>query len=563
MKSLRTAQILMVITILLIAAVQAYWLTKLYANEKADLRRETDVTFRETVYKLQVAMFKKDTLVLKMFDDVSDDNLFRLQGITAVRRRKDSAAVRRSGKADTAQQALLRRPFSRRIIVAKDSIVGDSIRKMILRKDENGSPVVRVYYAGSKDSLPFIMGDSSFQKALVTVVKNVRSHNPAAQVSSDTAKPGKVKLSKPATITEAIMPGALADTSDKGLTSLFTKKTTAVDTLPDVQIDSAFKADLRKAGINLAFTISKSDHKDTTKAADKDALKTSEVSVGLFCPYYYRASFGSPAAYILQKIAPQISFTALLMAFTIISFVLLYRNMMAQKRLADIKNEFISNITHELKTPIATVNVAIEAMQNFNVLQNPERTKEYLGISAMELQRLSLLVDKVLKLSMFEKKEIELKKHSFDMQQLVMEVMASMKLQFEKSNADVTLDTEGEDFTINADRLHITSVIYNLLDNALKYSKSAPVVQIKLKEKGEKIMLEVEDNGMGIPAEYKGRIFEKFFRVPLNDTHNIKGYGLGLSYVSHIVQRHHGTIKVESEAGKGSRFIIELPKHTA
>ena len=131
--------------------------------------------------------------------------------------------------------------------------------------------------------------------------------------------------------------------------------------------------------------------------------------------------------------------------------------------MSDIKNDFISNITHELKTPIATVNVAIEALRNFGGIHNPERTKEYLDISASELQRLGLLVDKVLKISMFEKKEITLEKEKFDLVHLCRKVMDSMKLQFEQQNAVTILETSGENFIIEADKLHMTSVIYNLL----------------------------------------------------------------------------------------------------
>ncbi len=224
-----------------------------------------------------------------------------------------------------------------------------------------------------------------------------------------------------------------------------------------------------------------------------------------------------------------------------------------------MKNEFISNVTHELKTPIATVGVAIEALKNFNAIHDPERTREYLDISQNELQRLSLLVDKVLKLSMFEKKEMELKKEQFDCRQLVQEVMNSMRLQFEKYHARAHLHTEGENYIVEADKLHITSVIYNLLDNALKYSRENPVIDVFVRANSENIEISVRDNGIGIESAYKEKIFDKFFRVPTGDKHNIKGYGLGLSYVAEVIRRHHGNVRVESELGKGSTFTARFP----
>jgi two-component system phosphate regulon sensor histidine kinase PhoR len=227
--------------------------------------------------------------------------------------------------------------------------------------------------------------------------------------------------------------------------------------------------------------------------------------------------------------------------------------------LAAIKNDFINNITHELKTPIATVAVAIEALRNFNATNNPQRTKEYLDISQNELQRLSLLVDKVLKLSMFENKEIELKYELFDFKDVVKEVVSSMKLQIEKNHATVSIITEG-DTNLKADKLHLLSVVYNLLDNALKYGNGNTAIKIEVKEKGNDIDFSIADNGIGIATEYTDKIFEKFFRVPDGNKHNTKGYGLGLSYVAHVVQKHYGKVEVESQPGVGTRFIITLPK---
>jgi len=249
-----------------------------------------------------------------------------------------------------------------------------------------------------------------------------------------------------------------------------------------------------------------------------------------------------------------------LVGVTILSFLLLYRNWRQQQKLIILKNDFISNITHELKTPIATVSVAVEALKEFDALKDPVRTKEYLEISTHELQRLSLLVDKVLKLSLFEKQEIELRKDEFDLKVLVEDIMASMRLQFEKYHANIHFQTDEEKFFLRADKLHFTSVIYNLLDNALKYSKAAPKVMVHLQGEEEFVLLSVSDNGIGIPAGYLDKIFEKFFRVPTGDHHNVKGYGLGLSYVAYVVHRHGGEIGVKSTEGVGSHFTVKIPR---
>jgi two-component system, OmpR family, phosphate regulon sensor histidine kinase PhoR len=170
-----------------------------------------------------------------------------------------------------------------------------------------------------------------------------------------------------------------------------------------------------------------------------------------------------------------------------------------------------------------------------------------------------LLVDKVLKLSMFENRKIELKYELFDIEEVVKEVVTSLRLQLEKYNALITVNTEGN-LLINGDHMHLLSVVFNLLDNALKYSKANAAIQVDIKEEKENIVLKVTDNGIGIPQEYKAKVFEKFFRVPTGDTHNAKGHGLGLSYSAQVIRQHHGTIEVDSHEGLGSTFTITLPK---
>lgn len=290
-----------------------------------------------------------------------------------------------------------------------------------------------------------------------------------------------------------------------------------------------------------------------------DFEEDNSVSIGFSKPVTFRMDVGGTLGYIMRKMSPIILVSFLLISITVLSFVLLFRNLMRERKLTQLKSDFISNVTHELKTPIATVSVAIEAMKKFNVLQNPARTQEYLNISTNELQRLSLLVDNVLRLSMFEKKQIQFKKETFDLVQLINEVTESMKLQSEKQSAQVSIELSGTNFIIEADKRHIASVIYNLLDNALKYTTSRPAIQVEVLDESTYIELRVSDNGIGISQEYKSKVFDQFFRVPTGDHHNTKGHGLGLSYVRHIVQSHHGLIELKSELNKGSTFIIKLP----
>ena len=329
-------------------------------------------------------------------------------------------------------------------------------------------------------------------------------------------------------------------------------------TIPD--ISRRLSAALQKEEINIPFVINRIPIKPGQRVLQQNLESSNQVLIGFSRPLIFKLDLQQPGSYLFKKILSQIIVSLLLVALTTISFIVLFRNLIRQRKLTQLKNDFISNITHELKTPIATVSVAVEALKSFNALDDPKRTQEYLSISANELQRLSLLVDKVLKLSMFEKQEIELKNETFDLKQLIEEVVASMRLQFEKYHAIIKLDLPDAPIPLIADRLHITSVIYNLLDNALKYSTGNPIIRVGLKENTDELEFLVEDNGAGIPNEYKEKVFDKFFRVPTGDHHNVKGYGLGLSYVAYVVQRHHGRIAVQTVAGAGSIFTVTLPR---
>lgn len=273
----------------------------------------------------------------------------------------------------------------------------------------------------------------------------------------------------------------------------------------------------------------------------------------------YGASLSGIRPLLIKEITPQILFSAFVTLLTTAAFFLMYRSIRAQQKLMELKNDFISNITHELKTPVTTVSVALEALKNFRGLENPKLTEEYLDIAQSELNRLTILTDKILKTAIFENKGVSFQPEPVDLEKLITQILGSMKLLFEKQKAKVTFQKQGENFVVFGGSVHLTNVIYNLLDNALKYSPNEPTISVSLKNEDSKIEIVVKDEGIGIPAEFRKKVFEKFFRVPTGDVHNIKGYGLGLSYVDSVIRSHHGTIEVAGGDGPGSEFRIVLP----
>lgn len=276
----------------------------------------------------------------------------------------------------------------------------------------------------------------------------------------------------------------------------------------------------------------------------------------------YRLILYNPPAFILKRMWFEFLMGLLLFVVITATFYYILNNLKEQNRLVTIKNDLISNITHELRTPIFTVSAALEALESFNGLENPERTKEYLSISKNELNRLSILVEKVLKTSLFEQDALEINYEVFAITPLLHTISNSLQLQLEQENAHLEI-LSLDNMEVRADKIHLTNVVYNLIDNALKYKANrATKIRIEVLNTATQTQIIVSDNGIGIPAIYIDQVFNKFFRVPQGNQHNVKGYGLGLNYVSNIIKQHKGKVNVESEAGKGSQFTISLPKYS-
>lgn len=337
--------------------------------------------------------------------------------------------------------------------------------------------------------------------------------------------------------------------------------TVARDTISVDSLRQAYQTALAGAGISLDFQLTNAEEPPLPSDA---CIRTEPAFSGVLTQRFYTAEFPDYTGFLVKKMLPHILFSLLLFGVTAVAFGAIYKSLRQQQRLTALKNDFIGNISHELKTPITTVGVALEALSDFEVLKNPEQTREYLEISKLELERLTLLVDKVLRLSMFEEKQPRLQMEPLDLAALVRQVLNAMKLQAESVGAQIHFETENDGpFIANGDRLHLTSVVFNLVDNALKYRGKEPLmITVSLSSnslQNGRIWLAVQDNGIGIAPEYQPKVFDKFFRVPAGNVHNVKGHGLGLSYVADVVRQHGGSIRVESTAGKGSRFVVELP----
>ena len=259
----------------------------------------------------------------------------------------------------------------------------------------------------------------------------------------------------------------------------------------------------------------------------------------------------------VRFISPSIIFTIVLLVTFIITLVLVFR----QKRISEIKNDFINNMTHELKTPIASISLAAQMLNDNSVNKSPQMMSHLGGIINDESKRLRFLVERVLQMSMFDKKKTTFKKKLLDLNELVETISHSFTLRVEHTGGKIYTEIGAVDSTIYVDEVHFQNVINNLLDNAVKYRKPDTPLVLHLKTWNDKDRLycSIKDNGIGMKKEDQKKIFDKFYRVHTGNVHDVKGFGLGLAYVKQIVELHKGDIKVESDKDKGTTFTISLP----
>ena len=246
----------------------------------------------------------------------------------------------------------------------------------------------------------------------------------------------------------------------------------------------------------------------------------------------------------------------------VLAFTVTVRTLFTQKKLSEIKSDFINNMTHELKTPLATISLAIDALTNEKVIHDADKVRIYSAMIKEENKRMNKQVEKILQAARLEKEEIKLSLQRIDAHQVINKIADNLALQIQDKHGRIDLKLKATNPLVLADEVHFSNIIFNLLDNAMKYSDKAPIIEVQTLTHGNGMLsIMVKDNGIGMDKETQSRIFEKFYRAHTGNLHNVKGFGLGLSYVKALVEAQEGRIKVESTPGKGSTFTITLPPY--
>jgi two-component system phosphate regulon sensor histidine kinase PhoR len=276
-------------------------------------------------------------------------------------------------------------------------------------------------------------------------------------------------------------------------------------------------------------------------------------------PAYLLIHFPQKKQFVLGEMWLLMAISTVVVLIIILSFLFIVLALVKQKKLSNMKNDFINNMTHELKTPIATISLACEALEDKGVAKNQNMVDNYISIIDQENKRLAKLVENVLQTTVIEKGEFNLYYRDIDLHALIKEVIKNMQVQVQKKKGVITTKLEAMTEIIQGDKFHLVNVLSNLIDNAIKYSSEQLLIEIETRNYAEGIILSVRDNGIGMSKEIQKKIFDKFYRATSGNVHDVKGFGLGLSYVKAIIEMHGGKIELESAAGAGSKFEIYLP----
>ena len=336
--------------------------------------------------------------------------------------------------------------------------------------------------------------------------------------------------------------------------------------LTNNQINLIVAQELFDKGLNLEyeFAVYSNDLATSVHSEEYELLKNIEYSTSLFEDnrkgnFNLRLTFPNKKKFLLSEMLSMVILSITFTGVIILLFVFALYQLLRQRQISQIKTDFINNMTHEFKTPIATINLALDAIRNPKIMGDDVKVKRYLGMIGEENKRMHAQVENVLRISRLEKKQLDIKKEKFELHDLIEDAIPHIELMVEDRGGEITTNFEAKTSTVLVNESHFTNVIVNILDNAIKYSPDAPKINVFTETVRNSIVLKISDKGNGMSKSVQKKIFEKFYREHTGNVHNVKGHGLGLAYVKQIIDDHQGEIFVESEKGKGTTFIIKLP----
>lgn len=336
------------------------------------------------------------------------------------------------------------------------------------------------------------------------------------------------------------------------------------------QIDSLITMELNNRGIDTRFEFSIYNPERDLFMVEKDrAFRKTLIEKGsaarLFVtdrytsPEYLLLYFPNEKQFLLTELWGMLLISIILIIIIVYSFTYTITTIFRQKKLSEMKNDFINNMTHEFKTPISTISLACEALADRDVVRTPEFTESYINIILEENKRLATMAEKILQTAVIEKGQLKMKREQINLHEVITDVIKNIRIQVEIKDGIIRKQCRAENPVLMGDKVHLTNLVYNLLDNANKYSPRKPVITVRTENTSNGILMTIEDRGIGISKSEQKKIFDKLYRVPTGNIQDVRGFGLGLSYVKAIVEEHRGRIGIDSEINKGTTFRVFLP----
>jgi two-component system phosphate regulon sensor histidine kinase PhoR len=355
---------------------------------------------------------------------------------------------------------------------------------------------------------------------------------------------------------------------DRVIASMFMVAPKIENRINTMDLEEIIRNVLNETGINMHFeyAVNRWNNDLAIKsAAYNPAAEAEYYRVKLFPADIYAHSnfltvyFPARKNFLFKSLG-YLTFSSLVLSLAIVvSFAFTFFIIFRQKRLSEIRSDFVSNMTHELKTPISTISLASQMLGDKSIPTEIKNTGQISKIISEECRRLGNQIEKVLQTSVFDMGKLKLRLGEVDMHEIIISVSENFSIQVKSRNGKISLSLNAQNYVLQADQVHITNVLSNLLDNAIKYCTRNPEIRIETSNRGDILQIRVSDNGIGINKNEQKRIFEKFYRVPTGNVHTVKGFGLGLSYVKMIMEEHRGHVEVESEMYEGTTFIVYLP----
>lgn len=361
----------------------------------------------------------------------------------------------------------------------------------------------------------------------------------------------------------------LSDIASKVTDEIACSNKTILERVPPSLLDSLIKTELHNKWIEIPYQYcivsGNNDSIVYTHATSNDDFHKTSYKASLFpsdivtTPHFLILSFPKSDSFDWKTIWMPVTASLAFILLIVGSFSFTVLSMLKQKKLSDMKSDFINNMTHEFKTPIATISLASEALKDPLVSKNSDRLSRFISIIFDENKRLACQVEKVLQAAQLDRGDFRLNLDKVNLHDIIQNAIDHIILQIDAKHGQISSAFHADNAFVHADEVHLTNIIFNLLDNANKYSNQTPNIYVSTRNCDKGIIVSVQDNGIGITRDEQKRIFEKFYRVPTGNLHDVKGFGLGLSYVKTMIEAHFGTISVQSEQHKGTRFDIFMP----